>query len=51
MRTRLRCLLTPVIDHLLCRFFLGHHAISKKLLRPLLLSRADYLIIMDSDIL
>ena len=37
--------------HPLCQFFLGHHAISKKLLHPLLLSRADYILIMDSDIL
>ena len=37
--------------HPLCQFFLGHHVISKKLLHPLLLSRADYLLIMDSDIL
>jgi hypothetical protein len=35
----------------MCQFFLGHHAIAKKLLHPLLLSKADYLIIMDSDIL
>jgi hypothetical protein len=38
-------------DHPLCQFFLGHHAISKKLLHPLLLSQADYILIMDSDIL
>jgi hypothetical protein len=40
-----------LVGHPLCQFFLGHHAISKKLLHPLLLSRADYLLIMDSDIL
>ena len=37
--------------HPLCQFFLGHHAISKKLLHPLLLSRAESILIMDSDIL
>ena len=35
----------------MCQFFLEHHAISKKLLHPLLLSQSEYLIIMDSDIL
>lgn len=35
----------------LCQFFLGHHAISRKLLHPLLLSQTDYLLVMDSDIL
>jgi hypothetical protein len=35
----------------MCQFFLGHHAIAKKLLHPLLLSRSDYVMIMDSDIL
>ena len=40
-----------LVGHPLCQFFLGHHAISKKLLHPLLLSRAEYLLIMDSDIL
>jgi hypothetical protein len=35
----------------MCQFFLEHHAIAKKLLHPLLLSKAEYLIIMDSDIL
>jgi len=37
--------------HPLCQFFLGHHAISKKLLHPLILSRADSILIIDSDIL
>jgi len=40
-----------IAGHPLCQFFLGHHAISKKLLHPLLLSQADYILIMDSDIL
>jgi len=35
----------------MCQFFLGHHAISKKLFPPLLLSKTDYVMIMDSDIL
>jgi hypothetical protein len=35
----------------MCQFFLGHHAITKKLFHPLLLAKAEYLIIMDSDIL
>jgi hypothetical protein len=35
----------------MCQFFLEHHAISKKLFHPLLLSEAEYLLIMDSDIL
>ncbi|MEH1880355.1 MULTISPECIES: hypothetical protein [unclassified Nostoc] len=35
----------------MCQFFLGHHAIAKKLFHPLLLSQAKYVLIMDSDIL
>ena len=38
-------------DRPLCQFFLQHHPISKKLLHPLILSQAEYIIIMDSDIL
>lgn len=35
----------------MCQFFLGHHPIAKKLFHPLLVSTAEYLIVMDSDIL
>jgi hypothetical protein len=35
----------------MCQFFLGHHAIAKKLFHPLLLANADQVLIMDSDIL
>ncbi|MDF5726196.1 MAG: hypothetical protein PUP91_38310 [Rhizonema sp. PD37] len=40
-----------LVGYPMCQFFLGHHAIAKKILHPLLFSNADYLIIMDSDIL
>ncbi len=38
-------------NHPMCQFFVGHHAISKKLFHPLLLSQSRYVLIMDSDIL
>ncbi len=42
---------TALTGYPMCQFFLGYHAISKKLFHPLLLAKADYLILMDSDIL
>jgi len=35
----------------MCQVFLKRHAIAKKLFHPLLLSKSDYLLVMDSDIL
>lgn len=40
-----------LIGYPMCQFFLKHHVISKKLFHPLLLSKSEYLIVMDSDIL
>jgi hypothetical protein len=37
--------------HPMCRFFYGKHVIARKLFDVLLLARADYLIVMDTDVL
>ena len=42
---------SALVGYPMCQFFLGHHAIAKKLFHPLLLSKTKYVIIMDSDIL
>uniref|UniRef100_B8HPW9 Nucleotide-diphospho-sugar transferase domain-containing protein n=1 Tax=Cyanothece sp. (strain PCC 7425 / ATCC 29141) TaxID=395961 RepID=B8HPW9_CYAP4 len=42
---------TGLKNHPMCQFFYEYHVIAKKLFPPLLVTQANYVVIMDSDIL